>query len=191
IAIKSKDEEELKQRAERVIEQVYHWGTKNFLTFNRAKTKFCLFTKKRKIPNIELNLGNDSLQQSSELKILGVQFDCRLNFQSHVREKIRIIKAISNRLHSTIALSYGPNSNFINISYRALILPIISYAIPVWKSILKFRFIRNKLNSLQRLWALRATRSFRSTASLDLRAMAKYLSLDSHLNLQAESHDIM
>src|SRR5437868_4356984 len=91
----------------------------------------------------------------------------------------------------TIGSTFGPNPNFINICYRALILPIISYDVPVWKNVLKFRFIKDKLHSFQRLWALRATRSYRSTTTMDILSMARFLPLELHLMLQADSYDIL
>jgi len=85
---------------------------------------------------------------------------------------------------STISQKFGPDPDFIKTCYTSLILPIISYCAPVWNEVLRFKYISKKLNSLQRSWCLRITKSFFSVATLDLFAMAKLLPLKSYIELQ-------
>ena len=78
---------------------------------------------------------------------------------------------------STISKKFGPDTGFIKTCYTSLILPIIY-------EVLRFKYISKKLNSLQRSWCLRITKSFFSVATLDLFAMTKLLPIKSHIELQ-------
>ena len=53
------------------------------LSSNEAKTEVCVFHKNDP-PKITIRLQNVSIQSKKEMNVLGVIFDCKLNWNTHI-----------------------------------------------------------------------------------------------------------
>jgi ribonuclease HI len=190
IIFRSKCLDELTSHANGTINRIFKWGSNHKLSFNPQKLNCCIFSKRRylNIENIWLHHNNIQIPVKREIKILGVIFDTKLNFRSHVHNRILKIKFITTRMLSTISTTFGSGSDFISSCYRALIRPIIAYAAPVWMSVLKLKFIINKLNSLQRIWCIRICKAAPSIAAIDSFALCGFTHLHTYIYLQCKRY---
>ena len=66
---------------------IIKWLTDSGLKVNEQKTELCLFYR-RDTPPIEITIGNDILKSKTEMNVLGVIFDSKLTWSSHVSKQI-------------------------------------------------------------------------------------------------------
>ena len=117
------------------INETELWFRKWRISLNAEKTKAVCFTKcsLKRIP--KLSLKGVTLDYQSKVKYLGVTMDQKLTWNQHIKHTKA--KAIGR----TMQLFPLLKSRVINIRrkihiYKALILPIIIYAAPVWAYVL-------------------------------------------------------
>ena len=187
---RSKDISLLKSDTEEAISRIYKWGYNNHLNFNPDKTKACLFHKSRTPINLSIKVNNISIPIDDHINILGVHFDRKLNFKHHINRRIQKLNFVFSRLVNSIGNNFGPDTRFITSCYNSLVLPILSYGAPAWSNILKYDNIKNKLNSFQRLWMLRITKSASSISTLDAFALTGVLPVEDFISMTCKKYDI-
>ena len=125
--------------AERQLQQCLNklqtWADKNGFTFSKSKTVCVHFCNKRGIfPQPTLTLNNSQIPVVNETKFLGVIFDGKLNFKSHIaylKEKclksLNLIKVVANT-------KWGADRDSLLQLYRALIRSKLDYGCVVYGS---------------------------------------------------------
>lgn len=136
------------------------WSRINQIFINSKKTKFMLFTNKKKIPldNITIQFNNQNIEKVQVFKLLGVYIDNKLNFKfhvDHILSKININLAIIYKIKPFL------NSNTCKILYYSLFYSHFYYCNLVWgaankttinvlytaqKKVLKLLFLKNSYN---------------------------------------------
>jgi len=112
------------------VHQVEQWGRKWRIKFEPSKSqaiKFALHRQSWDVPAI--SFGNVSVNEHKEIKLLGVVFDSRLNFTSHVRSVA--IKA-RQRLGLLRKAARLLDSKGMTAVYKGFIRPVMEYAPLVW-----------------------------------------------------------
>ena len=74
------------------LELITKWFKDSGLKVNEGKTDMCLLYKKD-IPPVILNLNGNDLLSKDSMNILGVAFDCKLNWQIQVQKTITKAKS--------------------------------------------------------------------------------------------------
>ena len=106
------------------------WSSKNKLTLNESKTKLMLFASKRRakninIANVIINANGKRLSFVNTFKYLGVNLDCELNMNHHVKE---LKKALAFKSYLLARLkSFIPSDILLKI-YKVYALPLFDYA---------------------------------------------------------------
>ena len=106
------------------------WG----MRLNPSKSRSLIISRSRTLlpQHPVLNIGNDSITDSSTLKLLGVTLDSKLTFETHVR-------SVATRVSQKVGLLrkcrriYGDDDIIRNCFY-SFILPHFEYCSPVWGS---------------------------------------------------------
>ena len=101
------------------------WGIKVSLT----KTVSMLFSHKSSKPinTIKLKIGNTEIPLVKEVKFLGVTFDKKLNFKSHIAQVQTRCKQTLNLLRVISGTSWGANTKTMLMVYKSAILSKIDY----------------------------------------------------------------
>jgi hypothetical protein len=73
---------------EKEIEAIAKWLKKSGLKVNDEKTDICLFSKNIRAP-LSLKLNNINIVTKQQINVLGVIFDSKLNWSSHVESCIK------------------------------------------------------------------------------------------------------
>ena len=74
------------------LELITNWLKDSGLKVNESKTEMCLFYKKD-LPLVSLNLNGNDLLSKDNMNVLGVAFDCKLNWQIHIKKAITKAKS--------------------------------------------------------------------------------------------------
>ena len=77
----------VQRRLQLCIDQIHQWAEENGFTFSTTKTQSIHFHNKREVfPHPEIRLGKTPIKAVEEAKFLGVIFDQKLNFLSHIKQ---------------------------------------------------------------------------------------------------------
>jgi hypothetical protein len=105
-----------------------HWNIK----INEGQTQAIYFSRRRRLPEDDLQLNGRNIPFVNNVKYLGVTFDRRMTWRLHV-EKIAA-KALGTYIRTYSIFKSKHLSAHINlIVYRALIRSIMTYACPTWE----------------------------------------------------------
>ena len=87
------------------------WYQSNFLKPNSDKWHLLLSENR---DDITINIGNESIHNSENEKLLGLYFDNELNFKTHVT---KLCKKAGQKLHALVRIS-----NFMNLIKRKMLM---------------------------------------------------------------------
>ena len=77
----------LVENLEKKLEMITKWLKDSGLVVNEGKTELCLFHKNDK-PPITIRVSNTLVTSKKQINVLGVLFDSKLNWNSHVAQAI-------------------------------------------------------------------------------------------------------
>lgn len=167
---------DLESAANEALQIIVSWGRGVKLNFSPTKTQNIAFSKKAKMANIILD--SHQLKFHSEIKLLGVILDEKLLFNKHVHYIINKATHIFNKLSLYCRPTWGAHSENIRTIYLQVIQPIITYAAGVWGHAAKKKGLKRRLLSMQRGFALRALKSFRTVSTSAALALAQFMPID-------------
>jgi len=104
------------------------WFDENKLSLNLNKTKFMIFSNKRK-EEVSLSINNVNIEKVSEIRFLGVTLDEKLTWKSHILHiKIKMAKSLCILNKVKYSLPY----NTMKMLYCSIILPYLNYCVEIW-----------------------------------------------------------
>ena len=118
----NKDKNLLILNMQRKLERITNWLVKSGMKVNETKTELCLFHK-RDQPPITLVLNNQTLTSKPQMNVLGVSFDSKLNWQTHISTTIAKAKKSLNAIYlikkyfNTDELRTIITSNYFSVLY--------------------------------------------------------------------------
>ena len=128
------------QKLENDCSQLINWYRNNYLKPNPDKWHLLL----SKVGNDQfINIENKRIINTSEEKMLGVQFDNKLNFNNHVR---KLCKKASQKLHALTRLCNFMSINQRKIIMKSFITSQFSYCPLIW--MFHSRAINSQINRI-------------------------------------------
>lgn len=169
---------EIEQQANATLKLVREWGICNKLHFAAHKTYAITVTRKLKYDTPRLSMGGIEIVMSKELKILGLTIDDRLTFNTHIAN---ICKKAINRykiLARTAKISWGLHPEVIKIIYTAVVEPTMLYAASAWHPAVKKLGVQKLLNTIQRSFAQKICKGYRTISLNSALILAGILPID-------------
>ena len=110
--------------------KVNEWLKANRLSLNVDKSSFMLFTHSQaRHDDIQIRLGDRTINQVKSIKFLGIHIDNRLSFNDHIAN-------LARKLSQTIGIMYKMSSfvpsNILKMIYFSLFYPHLIYGISIW-----------------------------------------------------------
>ena len=125
----------------RELQKINLWLQRNKLTLNVDKTKFMIFHKRKKVPNLSIALNDTTITKVDTFNYLGILLDSNLSWKSHTDMLVLEISRLIGVLHRVN--KYFPKSILITI-YISLITPHLNCDLLLWGS------GRGRVNILQK-----------------------------------------
>lgn len=175
----AKDAPSLQAAVGKALDLVTGWGRSVKLEFGMSKTKALAFSKKAS--TISVTMNGITIPFVKQFRLLGVMVDDRLNFNKHVRFAIDKASRLFQRLCLFARPSWGLSPENIDSIYRYAIVPTVTYASGVWGEAAQKIEAKRALASLQRGFALKAIRGYRTISTCAALALAQFLPL--HLQI--------
>ncbi|XP_037962433.2 uncharacterized protein LOC119690772 [Plutella xylostella] len=169
---------DIQRQANAALAHVQRWGQDNKLNFAAHKTKAMIVTNKLKYDTPALSMGGVDIGFSKEIKILGLTIDDKLTFNSHVAEVCKKALNIYKQLSRAAKVSWGLHPEVIRLIYTATVEPIIMYAASAWAPATKKLGIQKHLNAVQRGFAQKLTKAYRTVSLNSALLLAGILPLD-------------
>ncbi|UYV69322.1 hypothetical protein LAZ67_6003243 [Cordylochernes scorpioides] len=145
-------------RLQNYLDIICNWCDKWKLNLNPKKSQAIIFPPRDSFkftPRTNLIIYSSPINWTQQVKYLGVTFDSKLKFTSHVKDIIRKSKIAKASLSNMFSSKSGLSVNQKFTLYRSCILPIVTYALPVW-----FKYItltdRKRIDAFMRI-CLRST----------------------------------
>ena len=171
-----------------ILRKVGEWGRDVKLDFGPEKTQVVGFNETARRINLVMN--NVPIQQSDEMKYLGVIIDWKLKFTNHVRYVIQKAQHTYKFITRIARPTWGVKSEIIKIIYERAIEPIVTYACNVWRGALNNKYIRKELNTFQRPYALCVSKAFHTFSTNGALALADLIPVDLRIIELAELEDV-
>ena len=135
ISCSAKDPKIAEQKLQKVLDKLEVWCGENGFKFSPTKTTCVHFHQKRGVfPQPTLKINNTIISVKTEVKFLGIIFDQKLNFKSHiayVKDKclraLNILKVVSNT-------EWGGDRKVLLRLYRSLIRSKLDYGCFIYGS---------------------------------------------------------
>ncbi|XP_049883069.1 uncharacterized protein LOC126378732 [Pectinophora gossypiella] len=169
---------EVGRQANAALAYVQDWGKKNKLNFGPQKTKAMTMTNKIKYDTPVLDMGGIGIEMSNDIKILGLHIDRKLTFNKHVSEVCKKAIVIYKQLSRAAKVDWGLHPEIIRIIYNATIEPIILYAASVWAPEVDKLGVQKQLNNVQRGFAQKMTKAYRTVSLNSALVLSGLLPLD-------------
>ncbi|UYV84156.1 hypothetical protein LAZ67_X001354 [Cordylochernes scorpioides] len=117
------------------LNDIIKWCDEWKLDINPTKTQAILFPprdNKKFKPQTNLTVNSSTISWADHAKYLGVTLDSKLKFNLHVQNTIRKAKIAKISLSSLLNFKSNLTTKHKFTLYKTCILPIITYALPVW-----------------------------------------------------------
>lgn len=159
------------------------WGAHRGLKFSPTKTKVLNFTRKRLQINLQLSLYNECLDQVTETTFLGLKFDSRLRWTSHIRQLKKKCFQRMNILKVLNGSSWGSDRKCLLRLYTCYIRSLMDYGSIIYSTASQSTL--KQLNTIQNTALRIATGALYSSPITSLHAESNFLPLQHHRNLAA------
>ncbi|KAL1447697.1 hypothetical protein WDU94_005615 [Cyamophila willieti] len=134
----------LEEKLQLTLVKLQQWSKCNGLTFSPEKTTGLIFTRVRNPPAPFLFFQNVRIKFETNAKWLGLIFDSKLSWDSHINEtKIKCLRAL-NIMKILCNRNWGLRRHTLLKLYQALVLPILDYGCTIYGSANETNL--NKLN---------------------------------------------
>ena len=125
---------------------VNQWLLANKISINSDKTKFIIFSYRKRLNFSPLiRMAGVTIKRTESIKFLGIILDDHLKFNSHANY-------ISSKLSKSIGILFKLNKylpkEILKILYYTLVQPYFNYSIEIWYS--TFKNVTTRLNTLQK-----------------------------------------
>ncbi|KAL0811463.1 hypothetical protein ABMA28_009863 [Loxostege sticticalis] len=169
---------DIEREANTALSYIEDWGTKNKLRFAPHKTSAMVMTRKLKFDNPRLKMGGVDIALSKQVKILGLHIDNKLTFNEHVGKQTAKALDIFKQVSRAAKISWGLHPEVVRQIYVAAVEPIILYAASAWAPAADKIGVQNVLNSVQRGFAQKLCKSYRTVSLHSALTLAGILPLD-------------
>lgn len=99
----------------------------NGLELSPSKSKVVIFTRRRKLPDIQVRFGDEVIPISKEVKFLGMFLDSKLTWNSHINHVITKCESNINPLRFLSGVWWGSHPTSLKLLYNALIRSHLDY----------------------------------------------------------------
>ncbi|XP_037296687.1 uncharacterized protein LOC115455319 [Manduca sexta] len=190
LAFEGQEMGEIQKRANETLAYVKDWGIRNKLKFAPHKTKAMVITRKLKYDSPILHMGGVDIGLEKQIKILGVTIDSGLTFNTHVSEVCRKAVAFYNKLSRAARLQWGLGPDVIKLLYTAVVEPVVLYGASVWAPASRKLGVRKQLAVVQRGFAQKLTKAYRTVSLNSALLLAGILPLDIRARENASLYEI-
>ncbi|XP_053999874.1 uncharacterized protein LOC128887700 [Hylaeus anthracinus] len=127
IICKGRNTDTIQEILQQIINKLYDWSNRSGFKFSQIKSEIMIFSRQEKQTHLKLYLGDSELKKTNNVKILGLTFDSKLSWKTHITKlkgecvfRLDILKIIA-------ANNCGADQVTLKNTYQALIRSKLDY----------------------------------------------------------------
>ncbi len=133
LIVEGKTAEENCKFLEQITKTTFQWATENAVTFDDSKSELIHFQKGKSEPTASVTLPNNTvINPSKSVRWLGIWFDRKMSFKTHVQKKIASATRTLHLLHRLLNSEWGLSAAAGRQLYSACITSISDYGCQIW-----------------------------------------------------------
>ena len=144
-------------RLENDSNTIIQWFANNFMKLNTDKCHLLMLGKGSN-GTVTVNIGNSTIENSGEEKLLGVTIDDKLTFEVHIT---KLCKKAGNKLFALSRMSPYMDSSKLRVLLRSFVISQFQYCPLVW--MFHSRQLNNKINRIHERALRIAHKDYEST----------------------------
>ena len=129
------------------INNIITWSIKHDIKISLEKTKFIIFSQKKKIRNVNLHIEKQEIERVDTFKFLGIHFGSSLSWKIHIENIVSRCFSSLNMLRAITGSSWGANNRTLLLFYKQYIRPVIEYGSELFNKSSTF-YTKKKLDSV-------------------------------------------
>ncbi|XP_037294368.1 uncharacterized protein LOC119189287 [Manduca sexta] len=137
-----------------------------------------VITNRLKYDTPILHMGGVDIGLSNEIKLLGLLIDRKLTFNGHVTQACAKAIGLYKVLARSAKVQWGLGPEVIRTIYTAAVEPVILYAASAWAPSSRKLGVRKQLGAIQRSFAQKMTKAYRTVSLNSALLLAGVLPLD-------------
>lgn len=145
-----------------LLDKVYKHSHSKKQSYSAEKTKAVIFTRQKIKATIELKLNGKLIDICENAKLVGINLDSRLSWKKHINDQVTKSKRLLFLLNKCCKLKWGLQSHSLCQIWTGVIEHILLYGAPAWASCSQSLWLQTKLESVQRLAAIKIIKGFKS-----------------------------
>ncbi|MDW3615091.1 MAG: reverse transcriptase family protein, partial [Nitrososphaeraceae archaeon] len=123
-----KNLQQIIKNLQKIMNKICDWSDNWGFKISETKTVAIVFTKKRNSNQIKkLKINDKEIKYEKEAKFLGMLFDNKNTWNSHIKQLVDKCKSRINLLRSVTGHQWGANKKTLLMMYRALIRSRLDY----------------------------------------------------------------
>lgn len=158
------------------ITQIEEWSCRSGLRFNISKTKALIFTKNKQIQPKNLYLYGKQINYVNEIKFLGMTFDQKLSWKTHIQHLKKSCQPGLNLLRTLAFKTWGADQKTLLRLYKALIRSRLDYGAVVYNS--AKNYLLRTLDTIQNTALRISLGAYHTSPSQSLHCESSELPLD-------------
>lgn len=165
IVIPGKKSKDIAAKSNAAVEMIQTWGHINGLSFNFKKTQAMLVRATKKDtewPNIKFN--NHEIPESNDINYLGIHIENKLKWRTHIRNVRQKAVAAAGKCFSMIGSDWGLCHKLREKIYKCIVIPICTYACPVWVEALKYDYNQLDMRFVEQFTITKIIRASRGSS---------------------------
>uniref|UniRef100_A0A6V7JIN6 Reverse transcriptase domain-containing protein n=1 Tax=Bracon brevicornis TaxID=1563983 RepID=A0A6V7JIN6_9HYME len=134
------------------------------LTLAAHKTEAVLFSSRKQLETITLNVGECSITSQPYIRYLGVMLDSSLSYTRHVEQVTEKASRVALSLARLMPNIGGPRQDRRKL-LASVMVSILTYGIAIWGEVLEMETYRRKVAAVHRISALSVASAFRTISN--------------------------
>lgn len=126
----------------------------------------------------QIKIYGKGIKFVNNCKYLGVYLERNLTFITHAKYVRKKLLSVSGKIKRVVASSWGLNKNTVEIIYKGVYLPILTYGAFCWFHKVSIDAVAKQLISSQRIFLLMITKGCRTVSSVALQVLGGFLPAD-------------
>ena len=179
--------EEMVNKINTALLDVTAWLRRRGLRIAPEKTEAVLLSGRRKLPEIEIKIGDQKIKSKKNIKYLGVMLEKDMKMREHVKRAADRANEVATKLNRLMPNIGGRRAAKRRATCGA-VGSIILYAAPVWGVALKEEKYRNMVLQVQRRTAIRICAAYRTVSMEAVQVLAGVTPIDLQVQERTETH---